>query len=261
MKKIRFALIAVAIAAIFHFVPFFDPAEAWMMHGFLGVGARLRFAGLAASGFLGNIGRADALEKENASLKAQVLGLRQKLAAQAGMATENEALKGLLAFRERTDLALIPANVVGADPDTTMRALVLDVGSESGVVRGDPVIVGDGTLVGKLVAVSPGRSTVLLPIDSRSAIAVMSASRPEIDGVAQGEKGLAVEITLIPQRAAIAAGDSIVTTGREDRVPAGLLLGQVESVNTIASDPFMSATIVLAIDPAVLTKVAIIHQK
>jgi rod shape-determining protein MreC len=261
MKKLRFAIVIIILAAVFHFVPFFDPAEAWVTRGFLGIGGSLRAAGMAAGGFVRDIGRVGALEKENSDLKSQVLSLKQQLASGAGLLTENESLKGLLAFRERTDLALVPADVIGADPDPTMRALILNVGSEDGIVRGDPVIVNDGVLVGKIERVSPGRSTVLLPTDPRSAIAVRAADHPEADGVAQGEKGLAVNMILIPQHAAIRIGEPIVTTGRENRVPAGLLLGEVESVTAVPSDPFMSAAILPAVDPSALTKVAVIHQE
>lgn len=261
MKKIRFALIAIALVAIFHFVPFFDSTEAWVMRGFLGVGYGFRNAALSVGGFVGELGQIGHLEKENAALKEQVIKLNEKVTAAGALVAENESLKGLLAFKERTDLTLIPAEVIGADPDATVRALIINRGTEAGIVAGDPVIVGDGTLVGKIKRVAPGRSTILLPTDPRSAIAVMISDHPEADGVAQGEKGLVVSMTLIPQHAPVAAGNTVITTGREDRLPRGLILGTIESVTIVPSDPFMSATIVPAVDPVAITKVAVIHQK
>jgi rod shape-determining protein MreC len=65
-------------------------------------------------------------------------------------------------------------------------------------------------------------------------------------------------MTLIPQHAPISSGDTIVTTGREQGIPRGLVLGAVESVVSVASDPFISATVAPAIDPIDLTKVAVI---
>jgi cell shape-determining protein MreC len=44
-------------------------------------------------------------------------------------------------------------------------------------------------------------------------------------------------------------------------LPRGLVLGTVESVTSVASDPFISATVAPAVDPIDLTVVAIIHQK
>jgi len=261
MKKIRFAVIAVALAAIFHFVPFFDPAEAWVVRGYLSIGYGLRTTTLAVGGFFDRIVAAGRVEKENAALLKQVMSLNEKQAAASALEAENGSLKGLLNFKARTDLELIPAEVVGADPDATIRALVLDRGSESGVARGDAVIVGDGTLVGKIVRVSSGRSSVLLPTDPRSALAVMVSDHPESSGVAQGENGLIVSMTLIPQHAPIAVEDTIVTTGREAGIPRGLVVGAVESVSSVASDPFISATVAPSVDPIGLTVVAIIHLK
>ena len=189
------------------------------------------------------------------------MALEEKLAAASALVSENEDLRGLLAYRSRTDMVLIPADVIGSDPDATVRALVIDRGSEDGIRRGDPVIVGEGTLVGKVERVSVGHATVLLPTDPRSAIGVMLAQRPEANGVAQGEKGLVVSMTLIPQHATVEKGDAVVTTGREQFIPRGLLVGAVESVVTVPSEPFMSATVVPAVDALALTKVAVLHQK
>ena len=261
MKKIRFTLIAIVLVAVFHFVPFFDPAEAWLVRGYLGVGYGLRVATLSVGGFFDRIVAAGRIEKENAALSEQVMSLEEKQVAASALGAENDSLKGLLNFKSRTDLELIPAEVVGVDPDATIRALVIDRGLESGVSKGDAVIVGDGIFVGKVVRSSVGCSTVLLPTDPRSALAVMVSDHPESSGVAAGENGLIVSMALIPQRAPIAADDAIVTTGRETGIPRGLLLGTVESVNSVASDPFISATVAPSVDPIDLTAVAVIHQK
>jgi rod shape-determining protein MreC len=261
MKKLRFAIIAVVLATIFHFVPSFDSAEAGFLRVFMKGGFAIRSFTLGVGGFFADIGRIGALQKENDELKARISDLDSRAASRAGLETENTTLRGLLAFRARSGLDLVPAEIVGSDPDATVRGLIIDRGSEDGIEVGDPVIVGDGTLVGKIERVSPGRSTVLLPNDPRSAIAVMLADHPETDGVAQGEKGLTVIMSFIPQHAPIEAGNAVITTGREGRLPRGLLLGIVESVMAVASEPFVSATIVPTADPAFLTKVAIIRQR
>jgi rod shape-determining protein MreC len=261
MKKIRFAIIAVALAAIFHFVPFFDPAESWLVRGYLSAGSGLRAAAFSVSGFFDRIAAAGKIEKENADLKERVRSLDERLTAASAMVAENESLKGLLNFKSRTDLELIPAEVIGADPDATVRALIIDCGTERGVARGDAVIAGDGTLVGKIERTESGRSTVLLLIDPRSAVAVMLSDHPEASGVAQGEKGLVVSMSLIPQRAPVETGDTVVTTGREKGIPRGLVLGTVESVDRAAANPFMSATVAPAVDPIDLTKVTVIRPK
>jgi rod shape-determining protein MreC len=261
MKTIRFALIAIVLIATFHFVPFFDPAEAWLVRGFLAVGYGARSAALSVGDVFEQVVSAGKIEKENDDLKKQIMQLNETKVAMAALTAENDSLKGLLNFKLRTDLELIPSDVIGADPDETIHALIIDRGTESGVMRGDAVIVGDGTLVGRVERAVLGRSTVLLLTDPRCALAVMSSDHPESNGVAQGENGLVVSMSLIPQHAPITAGDTIVTTGLEQGIPRGLVLGTVESVESVASDPFISATVAPAVDPIDLTKVAVIHQK
>jgi len=140
MKKIRFALIAVVLAAVFHFVPFFDPAEAWLVRGYLSIGYGLRVASLSSGGIFERIVASGVARKENDSLKKQIMSLEEKQAASDALTVENESLKGLLDFKSRTSFTLIPAEVVGADPDATTRALIIDRGSESGAARGDAVM-------------------------------------------------------------------------------------------------------------------------
>lgn len=261
MKKIRFALVALALAAAFHFIPYFDPSEAWLVRGFGTVGFGIRNATLYVVRSFERIWAAGRIEKENFELKERIRSLDEKLASASALIAENDSLNGLLRFSSRTDLELVPALVIGADPDTTARSLIIDRGSERGILRGDAVIAGDGTLVGKIERSTAGRSTVLLPTDPRSSLAVMVSDHPESNGVAQGEKGLVVAMTLIPQHAPIKEGDTIVTTGREKGIPRGLVLGMVESVNSVASDPFMSATVVPELDPIDLIKVAVVRQR
>lgn len=261
MKKFRFPLIVIFLAAVFHFVPFFDGAEAYTIRPVLVVSAGLRNAAFSVRNFFKNISDAGEIGKENIALKEQNQLLKEQLVAVAGLSLENEYLNELLGYTPRTDQVIVPAIIIGSDPDATMRALVINRGTEEGIKRGDPVIVGKGTYVGKVERVSAGRSTVLLPIDPRSAIGVMLTDHPEANGVAQGEKGLVVAMTLIPQHAPVEKGDIVVTTGRDQRIPRGLILGNIENVTVVPSDPFMSATIVPAVDPMTLTKVAVIRQK
>jgi rod shape-determining protein MreC len=261
MKRFRFAIIAVLVIAVIHFVPFLDGAEAWLVGGFAGAGSLLRTGVMATGGFLNGFWRTPELEKEILALKSEVGGLNLRLAENSALSAENSSLKDLLGFKKKSGYDLVAAEVIGADPDATIRAIIINRGLEDGIVRGDAVIVGDGVFVGKVERVSAGRATVLLPTDPRSAVSVMLSEHPEADGVAQGEKGLVISMALIPQHAEVAEGDKVVTTGRENLVPRGLFLGVIESVTKVPSEPFISATVVPALDPLSLTAVAVIRAK
>jgi len=261
MRPLRFSLVVIALIAIFHFVPLFNRPEAAVTRLFSGLAGGLRNAALAVVGIPGSFGHGKDLETENARLKGQMLAYEERLSVLAGASDENVSLRALLAFKQKSDTSLISANVIGADPDVSTVSLVIDRGSEDGVRLGDPVVSGEGVLVGKIVSVAAGRSTVLLCYDHRSRIAAMVQGHPESNGVASGERGLVIRMTLIPQNAPIEVGDVVVTTGLEPSLPRGLIIGSIDSVSRVPSEPFTSATVVPAADALHLTAVAVLTAK
>jgi len=261
MKGLRFSLLIIVLAALFHFVPWFDRPEAATVRALGVVSGGLRSATRAVWGVPGAVRGAADLRTESDRLNDEVSALRSRLAELAGAADENVALRAMLMFSKRTDATRISANVIGADPDPTLHTVVIDRGSTDGVRRGDAVIAYDGVFVGKALNVGDGRTTVLLSYDAHSKVGAMVQGRPEANGVASGDRGLVVTLSLIPQNAAIAPGDLVVTTGLELGVPRGLLIGTVDSVQRTPSEPFASATVIPATDALRLTAVAVVHSR
>lgn len=169
------------------------------------------------------------LKIENAKLRALV--------------TENESLKSALAFRERYDDVAVVARVISGSSDDAIRALVIDRGSEDGLRPDQPVIVGNGIIIGKTYDVRRRTSTVLLLSDSRSRLAVAVQNADDTLGVLEGDRGLSMSIGLIPQNASISPGDVIVTSGAEPGIRRGLVIGAVAKVAKNSQDPFQSADV------------------
>ena len=201
------------------------------------------------------------LERENGSLKIEIASLNEKLAAAQAAVPENESLRQALDFVAPDHYSLVSTNIIGSDPNTSVRSLIIDRGTESGISVGSAVVAGNGILIGKIVSSGPGRSTVLLLTDPRCVIAAMVSGRPEANGVAKGELGFVVTMSLVPQSAKIESGDLVVTTGREKDIARGLVLGTVESVKSEPSEPFSTATVVPVIDPMSLTVVRVMVAK
>ncbi len=259
MKKFRFIIGLIIVVAVLHFIPALNRAEAWVVSTGSGVTRGIRAAVLILLQFPATFRDAATREEEIARLTDELNALRERLSNLSGAADENTALRALLDFREKTNATLVAANVTGVDPEISVHAIIIDRGSTDGISRGDAVITGSGVLVGKIIRISQGRSTVLLTSDERSRIAAMVQGRPEANGVASGDRGLVVKLSLVPQHAAITVGDLVVTTGLEAGVPRGLLLGTVDSVSESPGQPFMSAIVVPAVDPLHLTTVGVIH--
>ncbi len=174
---------------------------------------------------------------------------------------ENDSLRKLLDVKKRSDLQLIAANVVGIDPSASTHALIIDRGDESGVMIGDGVVYGSGVMIGKVVAVGRGRATVLLTIDQKCVVAALVSGHTEANGIVSGNRGLVIKLGLVPHDAEFSVGDMVITSGGEPNIPIGLVLGLVDSVSRVPSDPFASATVIPAYDQNTLTVVAVIHKK
>jgi len=264
MRGVRFVIVALVIAGLIRFVPFLEPVRAAAV-GAIGAaaGAVYRTVG-SLHAIPRSLVDATALRDENARLASRVEELTVELNELEGARSENAELRALFELERRSDLSYTPANVIGADPDASVDAVVIDRGSESGVNRGDAVVVGgaeSGILVGKAESVTTGRTTVRLLTDRQSAVASMVQGRPEANGVARGERGLVLRLTLVPQNAAIEAGDRIVTTGLEPSLPRGLLVGSIDSVSKVPSEPFASATVIPSFDRFRLQAVIVIHMR
>ncbi len=171
----------------------------------------------------------DALRAENAKLRA--------------LAAENEALKAALGFSERYKDEGILARVVAETDADALKGVIIDRGADDGIAPGQPVVAGDGVLVGKVFETRARSATVILLSDSKSRVAVAIQNATDTIGVLEGDRGLSMGITLIPQTEKLSPGDVVVTSGIEPGIRRGLVVGVIEKVNKSTQDPFQSASV------------------
>ena len=62
-------------------------------------------------------------------------------------------------------------------------------------------------------------------------------------GVVEGELGLSLKMTLIPQEDSVETDQLIITSGLDINVPRGLLIGQIVKMTTQTGELFQSATV------------------
>ena len=211
--------------------------------GPMGLRARLGFlyaplALLAADGPAGDslpggeAGPARLLE-EISALRAQVEGLRQ----------ENGNLREFhgLRFEARSLPArVLSANILAVDRLSPLRrSLLLDIGTGDGVVPGQAVVAGR-SLLGLVAEAGAGWCQVRLlddpggKSDDPAARVAVQVLRPGLGkavahGVVLGERRGVLRLRLVPA-GAVQPGDLVVTSAADPRVPAGLLVGVVRSV-------------------------------
>lgn len=154
---------------------------------------------------------------------------------------ENESLKTALKYQQQSKLAMVAAQVLAESSDESLFALIIDKGTADTVTVGQPVVAGNGVVVGKIAEARKNTSVVRLLVDSHSRLAVTVQGATDTLGVLQGDRGISAAVELIPQDATIRPGDTIVTSGIESGIARGLAVGIVEKVEHNSQDPFQRA--------------------
>jgi rod shape-determining protein MreC len=168
---------------------------------------------------------------------------------------ENAFLRDQLQVTERLEQDLIVSHVITRSTDESISTITIDQGTSDGVVEGAPVISRDGVFVGKVIRANAYNAIVLLVNDHTSQVAVSVQNIDHTIGIVQGEYGLGVKMELIPQTEVIAEGDNVITSGVEEHIPRGLLVGTIDTVIRSEEELFQEAVLRL---PADLSKIHIV---
>lgn len=173
----------------------------------------------------------------HAELRAENEQLRRDLQIDSGrlhrllaVAEENERLRALLGGTRGYRLSAKLVGILDIDLDPTRQRIVLDAGTDDGVVVGQAMIDAGGVL-GQVIEASRNRATALLLTDPEHAVPVQVA-RSGLRTIAFGT-GRTDRLLLpnIPQSADIRVGDRLVTSGIGGRFPAGFPVGTVERLH------------------------------
>ncbi len=147
---------------------------------------------------------------------------------------ENVRLRQALSFvQQDTEMQVIPAEVIGRDPDQLEDVLILDVGYDQGIGIDWPVITAEG-LVGHIVQVSERSSVVQLLTRSRVS-AIVQQSRAQ--GIVSWVQGRRFRLQFVDTDNQVQEGDRIISSGLGGRYPKGIPIGRVIEVLQEMRDP------------------------
>lgn len=158
-------------------------------------------------------------------------------------ASENARLRAMLGVAEQGGLEVQLAPILDIDLDPTRQRLVLDAGSRQGVRLGQ-VVLDAGGLLGQVIAVQPGTSTVLLLTDPDHAVPV-EVARSGVRLVAYG-RGDGIALGNVARTADIRVGDVVQTSGLGGRFPPGFKVGTVEALRPDDSRAFLTGALLPA---------------
>jgi rod shape-determining protein MreC len=180
------------------------------------------------------------LEGELAELQAQVIQLQQEVG-------ETEILAALVDFsRARSENSYRAAAVIGRDPSPFLHYVIINVGSNDGILRGMPVVTNQG-LIGRIDAVIADAARVQLITDPASNVNVR-LQNAETEASLVGSVTGDMTLELIPQDINVQPGDLVLTSGLGGGYPPDLIIGQVVNVRSRDFDLFQQATVQPVVD-------------
>lgn len=156
---------------------------------------------------------------------------------------ENATLTKELGFLKQRPLNGVPASILSRAVSNQTSTFVVNVGEENHVVVGSAVIVEDGMFVGKVTRVDKTQSVITASTDFELATGVSLLNKTRTIGIAQGAAGNLIELKFIPADEEIRPNDLVVTSGLEDHVPSGLIVGVVNTVKPEPEAPFQKAIV------------------
>ena len=158
---------------------------------------------------------------------------------------ENEELRAILKFGTETRFTILPSRIIHITNKDGEQAILLDNGAKDGIVKGNAVVVLNGTIIGKVIEVSDEVARVRLTTDNKSAIlATVGDGANFVAGVASGSQNTAIKLDLIPKNIPLSEGMRVYTNGLEEGIPSSLYIGSISALEESDNEIFNAAAIV-----------------
>lgn len=197
------------------------------------------------------------LRQRNAELEAEVSRLQGQVIELQQRVSETEILAALVDFsRANPESTYKGAAVIGRDPSPFLHYIIINRGSNDGILRGMPVVTNQG-LVGRVDAVIADAARVQLVTDPASSVNIR-LQNAESDAVLVGSVTGDLSLDMISQDVTVQPGDVVLTSGLGGSYPPDLIAGQVLNVRKQDFELFQYASVQPAVDFARLEIVLVI---
>lgn len=196
------------------------------------------------------------IKSENRRLKSEIAELKSRLLVLSELENENARLSGLLDFKARTPMKLIPARVMSRDLLTDHSTVRINKGTHHGLVEGQAVITTDG-VVGYVFRPEAFSALVLL-ITDRYAVVDGLLARSRARGIVEGKSPTSCMLRYVERNEDVKVGDLVITSGLDNIFPKGFPVAIVESVEARPSSVSLKVDLRPVVDPDKLEEVFVI---
>ena len=267
-KYVLWFLSILCVAAMFASFLFdvpFTPLNTAAGYVFIPMQKGINEIGTWAGGVTDNLAKLRDVMKKNEELQAQVDELTTQLSTYQMEQYDIEDMRKLLDLDEQYKYEKVGAGIIGKDAGNWFDTFIIDKGSKDGIEVDMNVIAGSG-LVGIVTNVGPNYANVRSIIDDRNSVSAMVLTTSDkcfvngdLEMMTKQQVIAFSDLTDADDKAAI--GDQVVTSYTSSKYLPGLLIGQINELNTDSNNLTKSGTITPAVDFEHIKNVLVILEK
>ncbi|KKQ53956.1 MAG: Cell shape-determining protein MreC [Parcubacteria group bacterium GW2011_GWA2_38_13] len=257
-KKAFVLFFVIIVLIVFHSLNILNPLENLIINFFSPVQKAIYAAassinqiGIVKKLGIDLVGKNIELENNYKKILVENLNLKNEI-------NELKTVVSQFKFYEQKKYSFELANIIGKDIVSDSTYLIIDKGSDRGIKAGHPVVSENGMFVGKIIEANSSISKAMLLIDTNSHTSASLKDNNKIMGIVSGDYKLGLKMELIPQDENILNGNIIVTSGLDEYIPSGLIIGEVIKINKEPNNFFQTAYIQPIISYATLRIITIL---
>lgn len=199
------------------------------------------------------------MAKENQQLKAALGKSLQQLNRCTETELANDRFRHLLGFEEEIPRPMVAAHVVGRDPSSWSKTVIVDKGTRDGVRQGAPAVIPEG-IVGVVIEASARFAKVLLLTDPNSAVdALVQQTRAR--GIVKGGGADYCVFDYVLRKHEISVGDTVVSSGLDGVFPKGFRVGRISEIVRQNAGIFQKVSVTPYVDFDILEEMFIIPNR
>ena len=197
------------------------------------------------------------LRAQNLQLENEVSMLQSKIVELQESLSQAQILYALLDFaRANPEHDYLAATVIGREISPYYQYIIIDKGSNDGVLHGMPVVTQQG-LVGRVDAVIANAARVQLISDANSVVNV-HLQNAKVEAQIRGSITGEITLEMVPQDAEVQIGDVLLTSGLGGNYPPNIFVGQVLSMQSQKNSLFQTGSVQSIVDFSSLSAVLVI---
>ncbi len=173
--------------------------------------------------------------------QGRIIKLEGRLKTLEEAAKENARLQKLLDFKGTLSGRTVAARVIGWEPSSWRKTILIDKGRKDGVQPDMAVLVPEG-LVGRVLEAGNSTAQVLLLTDPDSRV-VSLADQSRAQGVTAGDGSSRLKMEYLELESGAAVEETVSTSGMSGIFPKGIRIGKITALTRDASGLHLEARV------------------